>query len=891
MTQEEREVRCGIFGKWVQDDQGLPAIDYDCNEFEDDRAWQFTTSGKSNTQYHLLGNGSWLGIATNHGRVVVLDPRRGFTIIGASPGGNALDMGGLVTFVVRDQAGDACSDVNTKKTHLLAHRVFGAGYLEKKFNMSTISVTSRIMYPAGCEPVVIAECKIENLLDSEQSVDVGSDWNVYHLPLSKSLIVSWNKRRHYQKGSALNGVLKFAVGLQKIVKADTDGARRKHASRISFTVTKVSPSSVILTPTHAYARKRDPASPSDINYHYKPIIIACLDGEVSTTRIGKSEKNQDAIGDWIFEGTVPCEFKSRLPNRDARVVMVKKITLPGRATKSIRFMLSSCDMESLDALVAKYTIAGESESLLKSAASWFTSHAISFEVPGAPWLEREVTWHCIYVLSSMFKDEYRGLCRVPQASVYLLGHAFDGSIRDFTLFTYPLTFMNPSIAREYLKFIYTCIGADGKITYALHGFGKNLNVPGVHANPSDQYFFVTWITAEYIFLTRDFDFLNERVTIKDDHGKGKEFLVKDLLGRLITFVLSPAIGFGEHGMVHVRDGDWNDGITLLAKNRGTFIKRGESTFNSAMLLLSFAKAIPIVEGFDPELASRMRTTMTSVDDALDHAWNGKWYCRGYDGSGNALGNDTIFLDHHVWMLQNRSLPADKMNELLTSIENELVARSRCGAAIMHPPNPRSSILPPGWDINGGTWQALNSLLAWGIRTRAPEKALEFLQKMSMHNRAHEYPDTWYGQWSGPDSYNADDADRPGEAFFHASTPMCDFPFMNNNLHAGFLAAVTRYTGIEACVDRIKIDVSLDQPFTFRSSIVNIEKNNDRIVIEPGAAFEEDFLIEIVLPENVENNFEVEVQPVQELLPETEKNHVLVQWSRANSITKIIIKYF
>lgn len=882
-----KEERCGIFGKWIQDGCGLPAIEYDCNEFEDDRAWHFTTSGKSNTQYHLLGNGSWLGIATNHGQVIVLDPRRGFTIIGASPGGNALDMGGLITFAIKDQAGNICTDVNANGSHPLSRRVFGAGYLEKHFNMPTIAARTRIVFPQEGDPAVIAECEIENQTDDDQVVDVSSIWNLYHLPLSKSLIVSWNGRKHYQKGGALNALLRFAVGIQKVAKADTDGARRKHAGKISFKVTKISTSSVILTPSHADAKKRDPAASSDINYHYKPIIITALDGDIQGIRSGTPGNNHHAIGDWLFDGNVPSMSKINIPNRDACISIVKKITIPGRSTKTIRFLLCCIEIESMDALVTKYTTPIASDALLESTASWFTGHAISFDMPGFSWLEREVTWHCINVLSSIFKDEYQGLRRVPQGSVYLLGHAFDGSIRDFTLFTYPLIFMDPGLAREFLEFIYTCIDTQGKITYALHGFGKRLNVPGIHANPSDQYFFVTWITSEYVFLTRDFEFLDEPITIKDDHGKGTALLAKDLLGRLIKFVLSPAIGLGVHDMVHVRDGDWNDGITLLAKNRGAFIKHGESTFNSAMLLLSFAKAIPLVERFDPELARTMQSTITSVNIALDHAWNGKWYCRGYDGKGNALGNDTMFLDHHAWMLQNPLLPADKMNALLASIETELMARSRCGAAIMHPSNPRSLILPPGWDINGGTWHALNSLLAWGLRIRAPEKAFEFLKKISMHHRAEIYPNIWYGQWSGPDSYNADDADRPGEAFFHASTPMCDFPFMNNNLHAGFLAAIIRYAGIEASFERITIDVSIDHDFTFRSKIVNIEKSPSLIKIEPGIAFKDQVSIEIIIPESIASNTIIEIEPNQE--PVVHDNRVIITWSRDVPISSITIK--
>jgi hypothetical protein len=449
--------------------------------------------------------------------------------------------------------------------------------------------------------------------------------------------------------------------------------------------------------------------------------------------------------------------------------------------------------------------------------------------------------------------------------------------------------MDPALAREFLKFIYTCVDEQGKITYALHGFGMKLIVPGIHANPSDQYFFLTWATAEYVYLTRDFQFLDEPVTIKDDKGNGKELRVKELLERLIKYVMSPEIGLGEHGLIRVRDGDWNDGISLMAKNRKAFIKDGESTFNSAMLLLSFAKIVPLVERFNSVLAKDMESMRVRVGEAVDKAWNGKWYYRGYDGQGNPLGDDTFYLDHHVWMLQNQTMPVDKMAVLLENITKELIARSKCGAAIMHPPNPRSSILPPGWDINGGTWHALNSLLAWGLRTRNPGMALDFLQRMSMHNRAVQYPRIWYGIWSGPDAYNADDAERPGEAFYHASTPMCDFPFMNNNLHAGFVAAAIRYAGIETFHDRLRIDVSGNQLFTFTSRIVGIKKDASRIEITPGTAFKEAVVFEIQVPEGFTGSSRVDVEPANQEEVISAGGTVRVTWSLEKPVHHVIIK--
>nr|MDO8119545.1 PQQ-binding-like beta-propeller repeat protein [Candidatus Sigynarchaeota archaeon] len=92
----------GAFGAWSMDGNGLPAFEYDCKEFEEQAAKYFTTWGNDNTHYHVLGNGCWFGIATNHGQVYLLDPRRGFTLVGGDPGITLPARSSLVTFTIAD---------------------------------------------------------------------------------------------------------------------------------------------------------------------------------------------------------------------------------------------------------------------------------------------------------------------------------------------------------------------------------------------------------------------------------------------------------------------------------------------------------------------------------------------------------------------------------------------------------------------------------------------------------------------------------------------------------------------------------------------------------------------------------------------------------------------
>ncbi|MHA1337638.1 MAG: hypothetical protein ACTSPW_18155 [Promethearchaeota archaeon] len=143
-----------------------------------------------------------------------------------------------------------------------------------------------------------------------------------------------------------------------------------------------------------------------------------------------------------------------------------------------------------------------------------------------------------------------------------------------------------------------------------------------------------------------------------------------------------------------------------------------------------------------------------------------------------------------------------------------------------------NLLPEGWDVNGGIWHAMNSLLTWGYSLYDPEKGINSLIKNSMTRRAEVYPDLWYGIWSGPDAYIADYAENAGQAFYHLPTPMCDFPLMNLNLHACYLLSLIKFIGIEADYDSITINPSISyRNFQFFSPLISISSDNKSLIIE------------------------------------------------------------
>ena len=187
--------------------------------------------------------------------------------------------------------------------------------------------------------------------------------------------------------------------------------------------------------------------------------------------------------------------------------------------------------------------------------------------------------------------------------------------------------------------------------------------------------------------------------------------------------------------------------------------------------------------------------------------------------------------------------------LITEIYNKLDKPSPIGQYISFPPQKiRLEILPKGWDVNGGIWHAMNALLTWGYGKYDKEKARNSLIKNSMTKRAETYPNIWYGIWSGPDAYIADYAGNAGQAFYHLTTPMCDFPLMNLNLHACYLLSVIKALGIENTFESLTINENIfEKDFEFKSCLLDIDSKSNLFKIQYKGNNNKDFIIKIRKP--------------------------------------------
>ncbi|MBS1846813.1 MAG: hypothetical protein JST73_00905 [Actinobacteria bacterium] len=405
-------------------------------------------------------------------------------------------------------------------------------------------------------------------------------------------------------------------------------------------------------------------------------------------------------------------------------------------------------------------------------------------------LEREAYWHVAQLRALRVPDPFTGHPFVMQGSAYGFIHGLHGAVRDEAFVVAALADHDPTTARDALISMAAMARPDGRFHYAHTGFGAVAS-GGVHASPTDLGLFMLWALTEYVAATGDLDVLDATVRRRGAAMATPPVRVAQVATAAVR-ALDAHVGVGPHGMLRVGSGDWADPISLMVRHRSAFHRHGESTFNTAMALAVLPGAARLLERFDATGASRCRSWCDQLDGALETAWNGRWYRRGWDGRGGAIGDDHCFLDAQVWaLIAGHGTPARRA-DLVATLRSRLDRSSPIGPTCLDRPHRvRMGMLADGWDCNGGVWAALGGLCAWAYALHEPRFARDTLWRQSFAHRRRTYPDIWYGQWSGPDATNAHFGDRPGGTFVQPATPMAEFPVMNSNAHAGPLLGFTK----------------------------------------------------------------------------------------------------
>jgi len=721
------------------------------------------------------------------------------------------------------------------------------GYFKKKYNFNGIDIQHNICTPFSDDPVVISEFLItteHNNPDSNE-LKIIDFWDVNLHPLLKSLIVTWKNRKKFGMSKLLNHIGRLVKIISKITRNDTESVRRRFAGNFKYEISYNSElKTIILTPKY---KKKPPVTknePSKYDYYPKSLFLAVLNHkDVKFFSNKRSLFNRNEIFINWDSGEELKTFKRKELCLGAGV----SLNLNSSRKNRIITLFGYEDLEKIEDLVKKYKQISANQSILEWNANQWQNSLINLNIKNEPQISRESIWHSYYTRSALFYDEFYKKHRLYQGSVYLFGHGIDGSIRDYMLYFNSLILINPSIARGFLHFNLSLIFSDGKLPYSLYGYGKISSV-FVHSKPSDLYLFLLWGIEQYVSLTRDYKLLDVIIPYCDKpNAIGTKVVEKIKL--LVDYLFSEKVGFGEHGLIKCNDGDWSDGISLMVKNRRKFIKNGESNFNSTFALYIIPKVLKLLKDSDAQFIKSSLDKISSLKQAILKSYNGKWFYRGWDGQGNPIGDLSLYLEHHTWLLIANVLDNASAYKLIDQIYNILDKPSLIGQYIKYPPQKTYlNILPKGWDVNGGIWHAMNALLTWAYSNYDEKKGFNSMIKNSLAKRAEIYPKLWYGIWSAPDSYIADYSENKGEAFYHFATPMCDFPIMNLNAHASYLLSIIKIVGIEADISGLIINPRVPhQEFIFISPLISLESYLDRFIIRYNITAQLEYKVKIKKP--------------------------------------------
>ena len=195
--------------------------------------------------------------------------------------------------------------------------------------------------------------------------------------------------------------------------------------------------------------------------------------------------------------------------------------------------------------------------------------------------------------------------------------------------------------------------------------------------------------------------------------------------------LDSSLTRGAHGLPLIATGDWNDGMNSVGEEG-----RGESSWLGWFLLATIAAFAPYAEQRrETERAKRWRDYAAGMRDALEQAWDGAWYRRGYYDDGTPLGSheseecqiDTIA---QSWSVLGGAASPAHAAQAMASVDRLLVDHENQIARLFTPPFDRGAAnpgyikgYPPGVRENGGqyTHGATWSIFAWA-RLRDGDRA-------------------------------------------------------------------------------------------------------------------------------------------------------------------------
>ncbi|MGA3192203.1 MAG: glycosyl transferase [Candidatus Bathyarchaeia archaeon] len=248
---------------------------------------------------------------------------------------------------------------------------------------------------------------------------------------------------------------------------------------------------------------------------------------------------------------------------------------------------------------------------------------------------------------------------------------------------------------------------------------------------SDDHLWLILSTSEYIKETGDMSILNENVNFVE----GSSASLYEHLRRSIDFTLD---NMGKHNMPLLGTADWNDPQSLPGPNNAAESVWTAMLFHKVLLELTELCKEHKREKDAQRFAAIAGKTKTHVNET---AWDGNWYFRAYDDSGNLVGSSKrkegkIYINTQSWAVISRIAPKDRGIRCMNSVKKHL--DTKYGIMLLapaysryHPEIGALSSYVPGLKENASVWSHAN---AWAILAECMlgrgDQAYEYYKKLA-----------------------------------------------------------------------------------------------------------------------------------------------------------------
>ena len=808
----------GHFGKWITDAFGMPAYEYTCDQLTDpkaslplDKAWRSPTD-----HMHQVGNDRLVSIASNYGHVQVRQDEGSPKFLNDYfPEQNRYGAG--VGFLADD---DFILSTYYSGAAENFERTFGIGYLRKRVKSRQFEVDQVIFAPFGDDPVMVSQVTITNHSERVTHPRWVEYWGCHNYQFSyrtlmeASVAGSADAAPQMRRDFCERFAHQFRVTKNGLIESQAFRGRTQDEEAAWEKVQ----AALKKDPTTFYGSPVPPLAPGASMEDLAPpsTFLVSLDAPPDAFSTNAAKFFQHGIEHpHVLGERLDHDLNATGP--ESAFFLERRLTLKPGESRTLYFLYGYLpEGFAFDTLVAKYS--AHPPSLWERSNSQWKANRLTFRTKAEPWVERETAWSSYYLRSGLTYDSYFREHILSQGAGYQYLAGLQGAARDPLQHVLPFVFTDPGIVREIIRYTLKEIQADGSLPYGI--VGSSVPMPCIY-RPSDSELWLLWLASEYVLGTRDTSFLQQRVPKPTRvQAEAEDPTVLDLLARCFAHSKS-AIGVGQHGLMRLLNGDWNDSIVvthLTPAEAAQAREHTESVLNAAMagyVLDHYARMLDFAD--HPSTSGEARALAEQQRTAVRAQWTGRWFRRAWLGDPFGwVGEKQMWLEPQPWAIIGGAAASEQVSTLTASV-NELMRKpSPIGALLQSHADPTMKD-EPGTGTNGGIFQAINGTLVWALAMLDGDAAWDEWKKNTLARHAEVYPDMWFGIWSGPDAYHSVLAKNPG-----GTGP--DFPALNMHSHAWPLYSTAKLLGMAFSEHGVSFRPIIPLPeYDFASTLVGFSK--------------------------------------------------------------------